>query len=84
MTDLRQGVTEVEHQVLDKAAELLALHLAPDPEFWLELAKTRLAQAKRTTDRTGTASAYMIEVAAAAMLFVEGQRRYLAKLRGGQ
>lgn len=81
MTDLRQGVTEVEHQVLDKAAELRNCYKIDAAEDWLALAKDRIAKARRASD-SGTATRYAIEAAAAAMQFAEQKRRDLAYLRG--
>ena len=81
-TDLRQGVTPVEHRVLDAAERLLAAQPLLNAEGWLDFAKGRVAQAKRTTHRHGAAVVYAIEAAAALMIFAEAQQRYLANLRG--
>lgn len=81
--DLRQGVSPIEHQVLDQAAKLLEEQPLMSAEGWLDYAKGRVAQAKRTTDRTGTASHFAIDAAAALMLFAVGKRRELAHLRRG-
>lgn len=81
MSDMRIGMTETEHKVLDLVVSLTNPVSTGNPGFELDEAFGRIKQARRTTS-SGCASAYALEAAARLIRFAQANDRYLGKLTG--